>query len=250
MLTAGVDLAAESARTAMAIVKWSSTGAVVTELGLGVDDKSIVDTMADVEKLGIDCPFGWPDDFVQFLNAHHRGNAPVPANESPAGWRRRLAYRETDRFVRDRTGLNPLSVASDRIALTAMRAAGLLSRMAADGQPVDRLGAGRVVEVYPAASLKRWNLQHRGYKRRENQPNLQKLVSSLQEMAPWLDLGSYESRCCESDDAFDAVIAALASRAAAVGRTDPPHAHQQERARTEGWIALPNCELNELVQTN
>ena len=51
--------------------------------------------------------------------------------------------------MRERTGLTPLSVAADRIGLTAMRAAGTLSRLAAEGRPVDRAGNGIVVEVYP-----------------------------------------------------------------------------------------------------
>jgi hypothetical protein len=36
----------------------------------------------------------------------------------------------------------------DRSRHTAMRAAGLLARLAADGHPVDRTGTGVIVEVY------------------------------------------------------------------------------------------------------
>lgn len=249
MLTAGVDLAAESERTAMAVVEWSSTGGAVTELSLGVDDDSILSTSLGTDKMGIDCPFGWPDDFIHFLNEHQHGNATYPADRSPADWRRTLAYRETDRFVQDETRLAPLSVASDRIARTAMRAARLLSRMSVNAKPVDRTGSGIIVEVYPAASLRIWGLRHKGYKRIGNRSILQELVARLQEAAPWLDLGSYHDRCCQSDDAFDAVIAALTSRAAAIERTRLPDATQQARARTEGWIALPACKLEDLVGT-
>ena len=44
-----------------------------------------------------------------------------------------------------------------------MRCAGLLSKLASRGQPVDRAGTGAVAEVYPAASLKCWSLPYRGY---------------------------------------------------------------------------------------
>jgi hypothetical protein len=83
--------------------------------------------------------------------------------------RRRLAYRATDRAVREATGLQPLSVAADRIGLTAMRAAGLLAGLATAGQPVDRTGSGIVLEVYPAASLYSWGLSHREYNGKERQ---------------------------------------------------------------------------------
>jgi len=65
--------------------------------------------------------------------------------------------------------------------------------------------------------------------------------------APWLDLGDFEPLSRRSHDAFDALIAALATRAAALGLTLPPTAAQLEAARAEGWIALPTGELGDLV---
>lgn len=156
-----------------------------------------------------------------------------------AAWRRGLAYRVTDLFVREEAGLNPLSVSADRIAYVAFRGANLLAAL---GGPIDRSGAGLVVEVYPAATLRRWGLTHRGYKL----PGRDSLVDELLAAAPWLDLGPHEALCRRSHDAFDAVIAALATRAAALGHTQPPTPEQREAARVEGWIALPTCELADL----
>src|SRR5215831_17281551 len=68
------------------------------------------------------------------------------------GWRRELTMRRTDVFVRDKLRLVPLSVSADRIAHVALRCAVLLAKLDASGRPVDRTGAGAVVEVYPAAS--------------------------------------------------------------------------------------------------
>ncbi len=45
--------------------------------------------------------------------------------------------------------------------------------------------------------------------------------------------------CIESDDALDALLAALIARAAALGLTVPPGADDLELARREGWIHLP-----------
>jgi hypothetical protein len=46
--------------------------------------------------------------------------------------------------------------------------------------------------------------------------------------------------CSGSDHAFDALIASLVTRAAAVGLTTRPTAAEAQRARLEGWIAVPH----------
>ena len=198
------------------------------------------------DKAGIDCPLGWPEKFVEFISAHHAGEVIVPAEVAGREWRRTLAYRVTDKAVRDTTGLVPLSVAADRIAHTAMRCAGLLAQLARKGQPVDRGGTGVVVEVYPAASLKQWGLPHRGYKGRGNTKPLAQVVDALLAAASWLTLGPHEDECRRSDDALDAVIAALTARAAMKGLVIAPSTTQAVASRTEGWIALPSCPLSAL----
>jgi hypothetical protein len=51
----------------------------------------------------------------------------------------------------------------------------------------------------------------------------------------------------ESCDAFDAVIAALAARAAFLGHYEKPEPSQVKQAKTEGWVALPNQPLSSLI---
>ena len=247
MLTAGVDLAAENKGTALAVVDWTESGATVRELHLGVADAQIVDavTSLSVAKLGIDCAFGWPDEFVTFVSEHARGERDPAAPEGAMDWRRTLAYRETDRDVRQRTGRWPLSVSTDRLGLTAMRCAGLLARLEAGGIAVDRSGLGTVVEVYPGASLRIWELDTTGY--RTLPTSRERLVRDLATAAPWLDLGVHEGLMVASADALDAVIAAMTARSAALGRCAPPPAPLLARARREGWIALPPPGLEALV---
>ena len=157
-----------------------------------------------------------------------------------------LAYRVTDKAVHGTTGLMPLSVAADRIAYTAMRCARVLAQLASKGQPVDRRGTGVVVEVYPAASLKQWGLPHRGYKGTGNAKRLAQVVDALLAAAPWPTLGAYEDKCRRFDDALDAVIAALTSRAATKGLVTTPNTTQAATSSTEGWIAVPTCPLSAL----
>lgn len=251
MITAGVDLAAEPKGTALAVIEWERTGsrraarATLTALTLGAADDVIARAALHVDKLGIDCALGWPDDFVQFVVAHHEGRELDPAIDGGIDWRRTLAYRETDRVVRERTGRWPLSVSTDRLGLTAMRAAGLLARLAEGGIPIDRAGAGLVVEIYPAASLRLWGLTTTGY--RADAARRAELVDDLLAAAPWFDVQGLRPLMERSTDAFDAVVAALATRAAAVGLADAPGEAMLARARREGWVALPNGSLRSLV---
>jgi predicted nuclease with RNAse H fold len=246
MLTAGVDLAAEPARTALTLVDWDGGRAAITELIRGAGDDVILAALARADKAGIDCPLGWPDAFVGFVADHRAGHVTIPAGLTGQQWRRRLAWRLTDEAVRAETGLIPLSVAADRIGHAAMRCVGLLAQLARQGQPVDRCGRGVVVEVYPAASLKQWGLPHRGYKQPRNAQALEALIDGLLAAAPWLDPGPHESLCRSSHDAADAVIAALTARAAQRSLATRPGVLQEAAARREGWIALPTSPLSQL----
>jgi len=324
---AGVDLAAEAAGTALAVLRVepaaaSATGAadatgatgttgatgasgpaaaggatgaavVLESLLLGVDDDTIVQSTRDAQLIGIDCAFGWPVDFVEFVARHGAGPTrdaspmvaapaaapvaatvpvPVPATVAarapssaalapssaaalaPLGipatgdlaWRRRLAYRETDRVVTERTGARPLSVATDRLGMTALRCAVLLDRLAGDGRVVDRSGEhpSAVVEVYPAMALRVWGLARPGYKATPDARLA--LIADLERAAPWLQLGKHRGLMHRSADALDAVLAALVALAHARGASIRPAPDQGERARVEGWIAIPTVDLAQL----
>src|ERR1700722_2119287 len=168
MRVVGVDLAAEQVRTAVAVIRWDGSKAVVEDLRVGADDEAVLAALTMTDKAGIDAPFGWPDAFAVFLAAHQAGDVPVPDGLTGQQWRRQLAWRHTDETVRAATGIIPLSVAADRIGHAAMRCAGLLAKLGEAGRPVGRDGSGMVTEVYPAASLKRWGLPWRGYKQPRN----------------------------------------------------------------------------------
>lgn len=245
VITAGVDLAAEPKGTALAVIEWMPGSAVLRALRLGVADEAIVLVAARCDKLGIDCALGWPDDFVAFVAGHAAHDVLAADADGAMAWRRTLAYRATDREVREVTGRWPLSVSTDRLGLTAMRCAGLLERLRASGIDVDRAGAGRIAEVYPAASLRLWGFTTAGY--RTEPARRAELVVAVQGEAPWLDLAEFEPLMRASTDAFDAVIAALATRAAALGRSTVAPLRMLEQAHREGWVALPTGSLADLI---
>lgn len=258
--TAGIDLAAEPKGTALAIVEWTPTGALLVELRVGIADGQIVEILsadteraangsagacpAAVDAIGIDCAFGWPDDFLAFITDHSAGRRVDRSLDEGMEWRRRLAYRETDRDARVRTGRWPLSVATDRLGLTALHCAALLDLLGERFGTVDRSGGGLVAEVYPGATLRLWNFDTRGYKADPAARRI--LIDVLIERAPWLNLNGFLPTLIASDDAFDAMIAAIAARAKALGYTSGPPEHKRDQARREGWIALPTVELDAL----
>ncbi len=235
MRTLGIDLSTADKQTGICGIDWTRMPAVVEIVTKPATDALLLTRIVEADRVGIDVPLGWPDEFVDFVSAHHRGAA-LPECTRPA-----LRLRETDRFVYERTKLRPLSVSADRIGATAMRAASLLATLAKGGEAVDRAGGCRVVEVYPAAALKVWGFASSGYKQTRGRQTRCKLVADLAvRTANWLDLPTAAHAACEnSDDVLDALVAALVARAVACGLREPIPEYAMDRARREGWIALP-----------
>lgn len=246
MRTVGIDLAAELSKTAVASVVWEGETARVVDLRLGATDDQLIEAVAGADKCGIDAPFGWPDAFVEFVVAHHRRESSRELELNSRAGRLPLVRRRTDRVVHQVTGIVPLSVSADLIAHVALRCAGLLAQLAASGVDVNRVD-GTVVEVYPAAALQRWGLPFRGYKGVANRARLEELVGRFEEALPGLELGKFRGRCVTSDDAFDAVIAAVIARTVALERTRLPAPADRDPAEREGWIHLPAGSLSSLV---
>ncbi|WP_420880017.1 DUF429 domain-containing protein [Rhodococcus sp. (in: high G+C Gram-positive bacteria)] len=246
MRTVGIDLSAEPAKTAVATIDWGERSARVVGLRLGARDGDLVEAVLGADRCGIDAPFGWPDAFVDFVIAHHNREPRRELELSNRAGRLPLVRRRTDRVVHEVTGIVPLSVSADLIAHVALRCAGLLARLAVEGVDTDRV-AGAVAEVYPAAALQQWGLPFRGYKGSTNREKLLQLVARFDEATPYLDLADFRGACEASDDAFDAVVAAVIARAAATGQTRMPDGADIEVAGREGWIHLPTGPLSALM---
>lgn len=243
MITTGIDLSADPKKTGVAQIEWRETDAALVEVAVGftkdrapLHDDQIVQIIARSDRTGIDCPFGWPIPFVEFVAAHQNGAVSVDPVE-----RERLRYRRTDVATYQATGITCLSVSSDRLGSTAMRCARILAMLSQKGAPVDRSGVGSVVEVYPAAALHRWRLRRGGYKGAANADARRGLVDDIVDLTgPWLDWRDFASPCITSDDALDAVLCAIVARFAALGRTDPLPREHRDVAQREGWIAIPS----------
>lgn len=242
MLTAGVDLSASPASTAVAVVEWRGHDARLRELITPAADSTIRELVEESDRCGIDSPFGWPEAFVDFVAGHHRGTTAAGSRLDDIARRRPLAYRRTDMYLVEHGLGRPLSVSADQIAHVAFRCAGLL----ADLGVTDRVD-GWAVEAYPAGALKHWGLTSRGYKRSGNRAVLQILCADIQAAAPWLDLGPHVNLMRHDDNAFDAVITALIARAASLGATTLPDEFNTPIAQREGWIHVPTGRLDDLL---
>ena len=244
MRTFGIDLSADPARTGACWIDWDA-GAVSFLHHAG--DAELVAAAVASDMTAIDVPLGWPDQFVDAIVAHREGRGwPPVATESPAD-RVPLRYRATD-LAAMAAGARPLSVSSDLIGVAAMRGARLQHLLGAAGVPVDRSGVtGRVVEVYPAATLRGWGLVSSGYKGKANTAACRSLAGEL--AARCGRLGAVAAAALEGcdDNRLDAFVCALVARAVLTGRTTRPSSEQLDAARREGWIHLPTVGVADLL---
>lgn len=236
MRTVGIDLAADRATTAMVAVQWRADEAVVASAMPQCGDEQLLQALVNLDaedRAGVDCPFGWPVQFVDAVLAHREGR-PWPGRGQDSGRYRKdhLRYRVTDAVVADAIRPHrPLSASFERLGAAVARWAHLEDELAAHGRPVDRAGSGPVCEVYPKASRLRWGL-----------PVDIRSMSVLLTAAPWLHCTAQDRDLLDrSEHAFDALLCALTARAVALGLTDLPGPDQIASARTEGWIHLPGA---------
>lgn len=245
----GLDLAAQPKSTGCVVL---APGAgrcwTATELAGPADDDRLVAAARSVDVLGIDAPLGWPRAFVAAVAAHQGfGGWPGGIDRGP------LTHRVTDHAVVAASQGRPLSVSADRIGSPAMRGALLQHRWATevwDG-PEPRDGSGRLIETYPAASLRAWGIEARGYKKagavhaagaREVRAGIVAELTAV--LGGWLDLAPVSERCVASDHVLDALLCCLTVVAARAGTTTAPSDDAEaEAGRVEGWIHVPTAPL-------
>jgi predicted nuclease with RNAse H fold len=244
-LTLGIDLSSQSDHTGACALSWSPQGAHIVTLELGLNDAELIELAGPANKVGIDVPLGWPIRFAEAVWSHSQ-ELGWPTDYEHAVHRDEMRFRATDRWIAEHHGHSALSVAADRLALPAMRAAWLLPRLQVS--PVDLSGAGKVVEVYPALALRRWRLPYREYKRAKGSSARTTLVTALLDRAPWLTMDDCRRDLEGSDDLVDSLVAALVARAHQSGNCEEIPEEHLDDARREGWIAVPRLSSLDALQ--
>jgi len=70
MQTLGIDLSAQPDKTGVAWLEWTPGKARVADLVVGASDDLLLQAMGSASKTGIDCPLGWPKEYVAFVSKH------------------------------------------------------------------------------------------------------------------------------------------------------------------------------------
>lgn len=175
MKTAGIDLSVDPKKTATCVITWCTTPSEV-QLFSALPHAELVAIVDGAGKVGVDCPFGWPEPFVGAVSDFAAGRG-WPPSDGVLGLDR-FALRRTDLAVKDRTGLRPLAVTADRIGRTAMHWAFLQRGLGLN----DRTGrSGLLAEVYPAATLKRWGLPFKGLKGKDGAELRRSVLDALEQ---------------------------------------------------------------------
>src|SRR5262249_48329995 len=66
----GIALAAQPANTSICTIEWGPGRPIVSDLRSGSDDDTLLGAIDGADKVAIDAPFGWPDEFVEAVSAH------------------------------------------------------------------------------------------------------------------------------------------------------------------------------------
>ena len=245
--TLGIDLSADPTKTAVCSIDWRDDGkGEIILLRKGSkqnpwNDEALLAIIETSDKAGIDAPFGWPMPFVDEVKGW-MSKSKTPGEPFSADSFEKFRLRKTD--LRIEKPRRPLSVSSDRIAVTAMRCARLIS---ATGN-VDRTGAkGKLMEIYPASALSFWGLRGEGYKDGKRQEREELMTDLSKQLNKVCRLSSeHIDECVKHHDCLDALIASLVVRAFLLGQTSTPESQDEKAAApTEGWLHVPTCQLSE-----
>lgn len=236
----GVDCATQDVKIGVAFGEFSNGRLNVQEAFVCTGEESAAMAITKRLRIGeaqallaIDAPLGWPQTLACVLANHRAGEAlEAEAHE--------MFRRETDRFIKIKTGKTPLDVGADRIARTAYAALRLLRDLksnlklqqiplAWEWPPAEGVSA---IEVYPAATLIGHGFRSKGYKKADQLMQRKEIVEDLRAVADFSDEVSGQMHT--SADVLDAVVCLVAAQDFLLGKAMRPE--NRSLAEVEGWI--------------
>ncbi|MDA1258351.1 MAG: DUF429 domain-containing protein [Chloroflexi bacterium] len=242
----GIDAAVKPKDTGIALASYESGVTRLTAVGLlslvALTGLAAWTNSADQVLIAIDAPLGWPEPLSSGLVLHAAGDALAePADQ--------MFLRETDRAVKRNIGKSGLSVGADKIARTAHQALCLIEDLRnMTGQRIELAwerepwNQAKMIEVYPAATLKARHWTDTGYKdigNRAKKDAAREIRSSLAtKLARCVDLNRFHDRLVEDDDQLDAALCVLAAADFMDGNSIQPV--DLPLAEKEGWIWVTN----------
>jgi Protein of unknown function (DUF429) len=106
--------------------------------------------------------------------------------------------------------------------------------------PWQKIGPGLLVEAFPAAQLRQWELPHQKYSRETDTEGAKNRRSIVSKLANRIDLRDFRGKLEQSADALDAVISAFAA-VAVIGDHRLCYLENADEQEQEGLIAV-DCE--------
>ena len=229
----GIDCAVDPKKRGVAIGSYDGTMCTVV-LPSAKTDKEVALLVSQCVKqsdrilLAMDAPLGWPAALGNVLNSHQAGD-PISADANS------LFRRETDQFIKEKIGKQPLDVGADRIARTAHSALGILAAIDFEVPLawLPNFSGTAAIEVYPAATLKAYGLPNTGYKTMEHRNTREQILLGLSKSIESL---MDKQSILDNADTLDAVVCVLAGLDFIKDNCYKPSTTQQELAYKEGWI--------------
>jgi predicted nuclease with RNAse H fold len=245
MMTWGVDLSVNLADTGVCALTWERERVVAAFPEARTDDDLVDIVAARGDVVGLDVPLGWPVEFAAAVG-RYMAAPDAPWTEDPGPFTASYPrLRATDRFATElgrRRGvrIRPMSVAADKLAAPAMKAAWILTAAARRGAVLDRTGiTGRALEAYPAAAVQVWDLRLPAYRNQPVAAQADAVAACCEQVAARAGFPITGLEAARTDHQLDALLCALVARAARLGMTVPPPAGLQQVAALEGWIHVP-----------
>lgn len=245
----GVDLAVNLRDTGLCqLISRGDELAAVFPAIPETDDDLLNLIAAEEEVVGIDVPLGWPADFAAAVARYMAGPDGQWTEDEDEFAASYFRLRETDKALvaygaTQDVKLSPMSITADKLGAPAMKAAWIMSELSRrdDSFTVDRTGReGMIVEVYPAAAIKLWQLDFPKYKNLSAIESAAALATCREKIAaqglPISGIGGLTT-----EHQLDALICALVARAARRNLTvvPDPARHSWATLSVEGWIHAP-----------
>ena len=236
----GIDCATQDAKIGLAVGRFAHGCLTIQEAFACTREESAAAAITKRLSIGrepallaIDAPLGWPQTLARVL-ANHRAGEALEAEAHD------MFRRETDVFIKKKTGKTPLDVGADRIARTAYAALRLLRDIKTNLRreriplawhcpPTHDLS---VIEVYPAATLIGHGFRSGGYKKADQSAQRNEMIDKLRSVAEFS--GDVADAMLRSADVLDAVVCLVAAQDFLLGNAMPPE--KRDLAEIEGWI--------------
>ncbi len=233
----GVDCATDARKVGLAMGVYYNRDISLLETKFGSNGNSIAEIIMDWIQLddkvvlAIDAPLGWPEDLGDSLNHHLAGQTLYIDSNL-------LFRRETDRFIKEKLGKQPLDVGADRIARTAYAALKIIGElqltmknkieMAWNPEKVNTIS---VIEVYPAATLQSYGIRSGRYKEKGQSDAREEI---LRDLAKVMKIECDLQHMIQSADVLDSAVCLLAAKDFLDGNVYFPS--DFKKAKKESWI--------------